>query len=170
MLKFLIIASKAAIKAVAISLVLMSMTIFNGVLLILNYASKIFKDSGSTLSPNLSSIIIAIIQIIGSLLASNLIERSGRKFLMILSCIGTGLGLFFIGTFLYLKDIGINLSEFDVLPIIFVSGILLFSSLGISTLPYVIISETCSQKVKINIFIYLPILICFLFLRFEDKL
>lgn len=45
----------------------------------LNYAGQIFKDSGSHLSPNLSAIVIGVIQLVGTFTPTILVDRVGRK-------------------------------------------------------------------------------------------
>ena len=51
----------------------------NGVFTMISYAKVIFKTAGSSLSPGMSSIIVAAIQTIGCYASSLLIERLGRK-------------------------------------------------------------------------------------------
>lgn len=52
---------------------------FNGCFTMMSYASIIFRESGSTLSPSVSSIIIGAIQLVGAYVASMLVDRLGRK-------------------------------------------------------------------------------------------
>lgn len=44
-----------------------------------NYAGMIFANSGSTMSPGISSIIVAVIQFLGTYVSTLLIDRVGRK-------------------------------------------------------------------------------------------
>lgn len=50
----------------------------------LNYTATIFAESGSNLSPNMSAIVIGTIQLIGTLISTNLVEKAGRKVLFFL--------------------------------------------------------------------------------------
>lgn len=52
---------------------------FSGVICMIVYTAKVFEDAGSTLSSYDSAIIVGAIQFIGSIIASNLIDRAGRK-------------------------------------------------------------------------------------------
>lgn len=45
----------------------------------LNYAGEIFKVSGSHLGPNMSAIIIGIIQLVGTFAPTLLVDKAGRK-------------------------------------------------------------------------------------------
>lgn len=52
---------------------------FSGNFAIITYAADIFKSSGSNISPNESSIVLAVIQLIGVYVASICVDRFGRK-------------------------------------------------------------------------------------------
>lgn len=45
----------------------------------LNYTATIFSESGSTLEPNMAAIIVATIQLLGSYISVQMVERLGRK-------------------------------------------------------------------------------------------
>lgn len=51
----------------------------NGVFTMVNYAKIIFEKSGSTLDPGKSAIAVVLLQLLGCLASSLLIERLGRK-------------------------------------------------------------------------------------------
>lgn len=66
-------------KALIISLFLMALDQFSGLFPMINYAAMIFQQSGSSLSPNLSSIIMASLQLAGTYTSTFLVDRAGRK-------------------------------------------------------------------------------------------
>lgn len=127
-------------------MVSISMRQFCGVFPIINYASSVFGSTGSNLTKNTSTIILGCIQVTGSLLAAILVERSGRKILYLISTTGAAVCLAIAGTFVYLKD-QMDLSNFGWIPLLSVSGVVIFSACGLLSLPYVLLGETCSQKV-----------------------
>lgn len=45
----------------------------------INYTATIFAESGSEISPKLSAIVVAAIQLVGTLVATQLVDRVGRK-------------------------------------------------------------------------------------------
>lgn len=71
--------SKTARKALIIGVVLAALNQFCGLFAMLNYSAGIFKESGSNLEPNMSSIVVGGIQLLGSYMATNLVDRAGRK-------------------------------------------------------------------------------------------
>lgn len=52
---------------------------FSGSFAIMTYTADIFKSSGSNLSPNESSIIVAVIQLTGVYVSTICVEKCGRK-------------------------------------------------------------------------------------------
>lgn len=60
---------------------------FCGVVAMLNYTGIIFQETGSNLSPDVSTIIVGAIQFIGSLVTTNLVDRAGRKVINYCDCL-----------------------------------------------------------------------------------
>lgn len=66
-------------KAFTIGIVLSFLNKFCGGYAMLSYSATIFKESGASMAPNTSSIVVGAIQLIGSYVATNLVDRAGRK-------------------------------------------------------------------------------------------
>lgn len=60
-----------------------------------------FLNSGSHFDPNLSSIILMAVQLFGTYVVSLLVDKFGRKFLMILSTLITSLSYGVMGMFTF---------------------------------------------------------------------
>lgn len=140
--------AKDARKGLAIGIFLMLLNQFSGALAIMTYTASIFERSGSDLSPHVSSIIVALVQLLGTLVSFSLVDNLGRKILLLISTIGTTLGLFSMGLFSYLQFAGVNLDHLQSLPILSLSFTIFLSSIGILPLPYVILAEVLPQKVS----------------------
>jgi len=119
----------------------------SGCFALLNYTASIFAESGSDLSPNTSAIVVASIQIFGTYSSTILVDRVGRKILLIISEFGTSLGLISMGLYSYFSKHDYDLSEFGWIPIASISFVIFIASLGILTLPFVVIAEILPQKV-----------------------
>lgn len=74
-------ASVSARKAIFIGAVLVWLNQFCGCFAMLNYTANIFAESGSNLSPNMSAIIVGVIQLFGAWISTFLVDRAGRKVL-----------------------------------------------------------------------------------------
>lgn len=121
----------------------------------MTFTATIFEESGSTLSPNVSSIIVGAIQIIGSMFPTILVDRLGRKFMMGLSAFGTTIGLGTLGGYTLLKSEGFNVSKFTWIPIVAFSFTVFIANWGVMTLPFMIVSEISHPKVSVARFIRL---------------
>lgn len=66
-------------SALIIGIALSILYAFCGVFAMLNYTVVIFKEAGSMLDPNLVPIVVGVIQLSGSYLATILSDRIGRK-------------------------------------------------------------------------------------------
>lgn len=110
--------TKYARRAIIYGICLMALNQFCGCFAMLNFTAVIFKESGSTMSPNVSSIIVAAIQIIGSMFPTFLVDRLGRKLMMVTSAIGTSVGLAALGGYMLLKFQGFNVETFNWIPLV----------------------------------------------------
>lgn len=70
---------RIVIKAMLFGIVLVILNVCNGTVAITGYTATIFEDTGSNITPNMSAIVIGLIQLAGSCLAMNLVDRYGRK-------------------------------------------------------------------------------------------
>lgn len=123
-------------------------TQFTGSFTFLSYAVLIFQESGSTIDPYLSSIIMAIVQIFGSICTTQLADRVGRKCLVITSLIGSAAGLASLSLYSYLIHNGYDLANFQWLPIVSLSFVIFIATIGIVSLVGVFTVENLPIKVS----------------------
>ncbi|XP_031630517.1 facilitated trehalose transporter Tret1-like [Contarinia nasturtii] len=113
------------------------------------YAAMIFSKSGSTMSPGISAIIVGAIQFLGSYVSALLIDRLGRKVLMVFSFTGTGISHVVLATYIYLaSSTNINLQAFQWVPVASFSAMIFIASCGALPIPYVIVSEILPDKIR----------------------
>lgn len=163
----------AARKGILISTVILLMTQLSGAFLLLNYTSSIFKEAGSNLSPNDATIVVGILQFLGACISTILVDRAGRKLLLSLSSLFTGLCLILMGVFSMTKSMGYDVSTLAWIPIVCLSGAVFNACWGIISLPFLIVSEILSSKiVGIIMSFYLSILwiIAFILLKYFNLL
>lgn len=126
----------------------MNTVAFTGVFTLTNYYETIFKEAGSTLSPAVSSIVVATIQVAGAGSASLLIEKAGRKPLVLGSAYLSALTLAIMGAYLCVKDYGVDVSSIAMLPLICLSALVFIASNGASSVPFVVLGEIFAQNVR----------------------
>ena len=124
----------------------MALNQFTGSFAIINYSTKIFSLSGSDLDPNISTIIIGILQIIGTYISTLLVDRCGRKILLTISSFGMCLGYGTIGLYSFLYN-NMNLTGYNWIPIWSISFVIFMASIGVNPLVFVVLVEILPDKV-----------------------
>lgn len=142
------LAGKHSRKVLSYALVLVALQQFCGGFPMLNFTATIFQESGSNLSPNSSSIIVGVVQILGAIICTFLVERAGRKLLFLISAMGVCLGLAVMSLFIYQTSRGVNLESFNWIPLVSFSFVMFIYNLGVNTLPFMYISEIVEIKNK----------------------
>ena len=97
--------------------------------------------SGSGLSPATSAIIIGVIQVFSSYLSTILMERAGRRSLLLVSCAGMCICHSIVGSFCYLQNADFDVSSISWVPVAALSIYMISFSLGMGPVPFVIASE-----------------------------
>lgn len=136
-------------KALIISLILITLQQMSGINAINAYMEPIFTASGSNLPSSTSSTIVGACMVLSSLFTTLIIQKTGRKWPMLISCMGDGLSLVALGTYFYLNNkTTINTDNLTWLPITALISYMLFFNLGFSPLPWTISSELFPNNVK----------------------
>ncbi|KAK1403504.1 Sugar transporter ERD [Heracleum sosnowskyi] len=110
------------------------------------YASAIFISAG--FSSRFGTIGIVFVQVPMTLLGVLLMDKSGRRPLLMISAAGTCLGCFFVGFSFLLQDLQLWK---EISPILALFGVLIFKgsfSLGMGGIPWVIMSEIFPMNIK----------------------
>lgn len=105
--------------------------LLSGVYALLTYASMIFDEAGSSMSPNVSAIFVGCVQIMGVYTSTMLVDRAGRKFLMVSSAFGCALGLTSFAVYDYVKQRGLDVSEYNWIPLASFSFVIFVANLGL---------------------------------------
>lgn len=92
------------------------------------YTVEIFQSSGSNIDPNLSAVIVGLVLMISVIVSILLIDRVGRKILLIVSSIGMSLALFGLGLFFYFKTETENETTIDSFNWLPLASLMLFVS------------------------------------------
>lgn len=120
----------------------------SGINVFLSYMNSIFAASASSIPSDVSTIIIAVVQTIIVCVTSLVIDKLGRRLLLLISAGGTCLAQVFMGTYFYMKD---NKYEVDQLSWLPMSSLVLFMiayNLGIGPLPWAILGEIFPPNMK----------------------
>ncbi|XP_037295804.1 facilitated trehalose transporter Tret1 [Manduca sexta] len=136
-------------KAIFITLTLGILLQMSGVVAVIFFATTIFELAGSSIEPNIATIIIGVTQIVSSSIAPFFVERTGRKSLLLWSTGACCLSLAVLGIFFYLDHINhSSVPNIKWLPL--ASLILFFLSydMGFGIIPGTFIGEMFRANVR----------------------
>lgn len=129
-------------------LILQQLSGINGVLF---YSSTIFEDAGVT-SSNLATVGVGAVQVIATGVTTWLVDKAGRRLLLIVSSAGMTASLLLVAVSFYVTD---SVSEssslhniFSILSVVGVVAMVVAFSLGIGAIPWVIMSEILPVNIK----------------------
>jgi MFS family permease len=114
------------------------------------YSTLIFNEIGSSLSPHASALVLYVWQIVGSFLATLLIDRVGRKILLVISCFGGIVGYLAVAAYVYCKnhqvDFNLDMEGLEWIPLVSLSLTVFLQGLGIASIALLYIAEVTPQK------------------------
>lgn len=137
-------------RAMIIVLVAFFAKHYSGYLTILAYTQDIFTYSGFSLKPELSSIVVACIKVLSGLLGVKIVDKLGRRILMLYTGIFASLSLGIIATFFLLKFYlkMENLSYISWLPLFALILYQVVCSFGIASIPNILMGELFPSEIK----------------------
>ncbi|XP_013176484.1 PREDICTED: facilitated trehalose transporter Tret1-like [Papilio xuthus] len=137
-------------KAMWISIGVFTIQQLCGSAAVVAYAQTIFKSTESKIEPYQESIILGCVQVATCMLSVLLVDRVGRKPLLLLSALGVGLMNGTIGTYFYFsvwhKS---SIGQLHWVPLAAIVIYIVCYAIGLSTVPYVIIGEMFPTNVKL---------------------
>ncbi|XP_044269468.1 facilitated trehalose transporter Tret1-like [Tribolium madens] len=135
-------------KAVFIALGLRSVQQLTGITAITFYCQRVFKES-TFMAPEIATIIYFTVQLVMSAISCLMVDISGRRPLLIISLSGTAVTLLINGTYLYIKNCTkIDTKDFDFVLLAALLCFIVIFSLGLQTIPLLIMSEMFPTNVK----------------------
>ena len=111
----------------------------------------IFKAAGTDIDPNLSAVIIGSIQVILVGVSTVLVDRAGRKILLVISDTGMAISLAALGVFFYLKDETNNGEApegLGWLPLLSLISYMITYNIALGSVPWLMMGELLPTRVK----------------------
>lgn len=136
-------------KPIMISLFLMFAQQMSGINAVMFYAIKIFETAGSTIPPDDSMVIIGVVQVVATLVATMLMDKGGRRVLLLVSAALLALSLGVLGTYQYMKAMDENsVSNIGWLPLACLSIFIIGFSCGMGPIPWLMMGELLPSRVR----------------------
>lgn len=116
---------------------------------ITTYSAYIFKEAGVAIDAQSCTIILTSIQAAAGILQSSIVDRLGRKILLLVSSLLMALCLTLVGVSMYIKERNGDSSEiWNYVPLIALCVFVCGYSLGLAPIPWMICGEIFPQELK----------------------
>lgn len=149
------IESFKTIQAKKASMIVFGLMFFqqlSGINAVIFYTSEIFDSAGSSLQPQIATIIIGVLQVIATFVSSLIIDKFGRRILLLGSDIFMVISGAILGLFFSLKERELidkeTVETLGFIPILALSVFIIVFSLGYGPIPWMIASEISPTETK----------------------
>lgn len=115
---------------------------------IIAYSQQIFEEVGSSLGASELSIIMGVIQLVTALFSSSIVDRLGRRPLLLISTIGTTICNTIVGVYFLLDHEDVDVSSISWLPLVAIMVFIVCYTIGLATVPFAILGEIFPTNVK----------------------
>ncbi|XP_076244658.1 solute carrier family 2, facilitated glucose transporter member 8 [Calliopsis andreniformis] len=140
---------KANFKALIYTCLLASFQQLSGINVVLFYMEDIFISAGTSLSTSIATIIVGVVQMLASCVTPLVVDRLGRRILLVFSGIGELVTLGALGVYFYLQDHEhADVSSISILPVISLVIFISTYSVGWGPLPWTVMGEMFASNVK----------------------
>ncbi|CAG9132326.1 unnamed protein product [Plutella xylostella] len=113
------------------------------------YAQEIFAAADGGLGASESCMLFGTVQLLTSALSSQLVDRLGRKPLLLVSSCGVGLSNLIIGAYFFMKHESSELvAAVRFIPIVVIPIFIFSYTIGLATVPFAITSEIFPTNIK----------------------
>ncbi|XP_053617858.1 facilitated trehalose transporter Tret1-like [Plodia interpunctella] len=129
--------------------IIITVQAINGNYAMFTYASSVFSESGVTLSPELQSLSIPIVMILGSFTSMSCVDKFGRKVLLTLTFAIITAALISLGTILTMRHQGGSFPNW--LPVVIIIVSVWSHAAGVAPMPYVIMSEMFNFQIRAKV-------------------
>ncbi|CAG4939620.1 unnamed protein product [Colias eurytheme] len=142
--------NKILFRAFCIALIAVLAREACGAVPVLNFAGEIFtvasEGSGLILSPNQQAILLGAVQVLGSVVASSVVEKTGRKSLMFFTSLLSGISMGSLATWFLLKELGVYATSW--VPLLTLCMCIFCDSAGLQPVAMVVAGEIFSFKYR----------------------
>ncbi|CAH0596944.1 unnamed protein product [Chrysodeixis includens] len=146
----IVMQDKPTFKAFIITTIIKITQQFDGYLIVLIYAGSVFDRASESISLKLSSnkqvILIGVVQLLGSILATCIVEKTGRKLLLVTTSFAVGVGMVVLSAWFYVTSSGIWLPGW--LPVLAMCLCIFADAAGFQPISYIIITDLFTFQMR----------------------
>lgn len=127
------------------------MQAFSGSIILFAYAQTIFERVDNVFwHESYMSIALAVVHLLSYLFCISQVDRVGRKPLMIVSVIGVTVCSFLLGVYFCMQENGFTSENLHLLPFLAMLFYVICVSLGLASIPFVVMNEIFPMYAKVN--------------------
>ncbi|XP_011312356.1 facilitated trehalose transporter Tret1-like [Fopius arisanus] len=145
---FDLIRTRGSRRAVLACFGVMSFQQLSGINAVIFYTVTIFEAAGSSMSSDVAAIVVALVQFVMSGVAAVIVDRAGRKPLLILSSSLMGISLIALGIYFKVKDSGSDVSSLGWLPLTSLTLFMIAFSVGLGPIAWMLMPELFTIETK----------------------
>lgn len=139
--------TKSNLKPLLVALGLMLFQQLSGINAVIFFTTTIFEMAGSSIDSSLCTIIVGVVNLIATLIATVLVDRLGRKVLLYISAALMAVTLIGLGVYFYTKGEAKE-SSVGWLPLLCLVVYVLGFSMGYGPIPWLMMGEILPEKVR----------------------
>ncbi|XP_055850765.1 facilitated trehalose transporter Tret1-like [Episyrphus balteatus] len=139
--------NRAYKKAFVICIGLLTFQQFSGTTAVTFNSHSIFTSAESKLDPAIATIIMGLVQLVANLITPLVVDRAGRKIILMISALGMCLSLVALGTFFYIQEFS-DPSSILWIPIPALTVFYAMYALGFGPIPSIIMGEILPLNIK----------------------
>ncbi|XP_032589874.2 facilitated trehalose transporter Tret1-2 homolog [Drosophila grimshawi] len=137
------------LKGLSIAVILQIVQQWSGINAILFYSTSIFEDVGAELSGRLCTMLIGTTQLVITLGATVLVDKTGRRILLLISAFFAFITTCLMGVYFQMKDTDPeSVISIGWLPITSILIFIVASAVGLGPVPWLMMAELFSEDVK----------------------
>ncbi|XP_073839129.1 solute carrier family 2 member nebulosa isoform X2 [Musca autumnalis] len=139
---------RVTIKALCISLGLMFFQQLCGINAVIFYSTDIFRDADTGIDANLSTIVVGIMQVIATFVSVMVVDKLGRRLLLLASASVMALSTIAMGVYFYMKENGDSVESLGWLPVCSLCVFIIMFSIGFGPVPWLMMGELFASDIK----------------------
>ncbi|XP_064543960.1 facilitated trehalose transporter Tret1-2 homolog [Drosophila montana] len=137
------------LKGIGIAVIMQALQQWTGINAIMFYSTSIFEDVGADLSGRICTILIGATQVIMTLVATLIIDKAGRRILLLISSFFMAITTCLMGVYFQMKESDpTSVESLGWLPITSILVFIVFFSIGFGPVPWLIMAELFTEDVK----------------------
>lgn len=144
--------NKSYLKGMCILIGLQTLQQMSGICVMLVFLELIFEDAGGLVKGEIASIIFGIVQFICGFIAMLVVDKIGRRPLLIISCLGCFFALSAQAIYFYFQKHGYEMTSVGWIPITTMLSYIVMHSVGLGSIPLMIPSEIFPTNIKSKAF------------------